>query len=203
MKELIIFGAGGHAKVVADLAIQTGYKIRGFLDDHPTAPSCLDYPILGCIEDCLNFPKADFALGIGNNAVRKRIMEQFHLNFPILIHPRATVSPFSTVGAGTVVMAGAVINPCSEIGQGCIINTCASVDHDCCIGDYVHISVGAHVAGTVTIRDDAWIGAGATISNNIKIANKCMIGAGAVVITDIRELGTYVGVPAKKLKSSN
>ncbi len=197
MKELIIFGAGGHAKVVADLAIQTGYKIRGFLDDHPTAPSCLDYPILGCIEDCLNFPKADFALGIGNNAVRKRIMEQFHLNFPILIHPRATVSPFSTVGAGTVVMAGAIVNACATIGQGCVINTAAVVEHDCTIGDFTLLAPHSTVCGGTSIGSECWIGAGSTVNNGLQICNAATVGSGAAVTKSITQAGTYVGVPAK------
>ena len=80
------------------------------------------------------------------------------------------------------------------------MNTCASVDHDCCLGDYVHVSVGAHVAGTVIIGNSTWIGAGAVVNNNLHITDSCMIGAGAVVINDIVERGTYVGVPARKLK---
>ena len=83
---------------------------------------------------------------------------------------------------------------------GCIINTCASVDHDCVLEDFVHVAVGAHVAGTVSIGAGTWIGAGATVSNNLQICGGCMIGAGAVVIKSITESGTYVGVPAEKIK---
>ena len=97
-------------------------------------------------------------------------------------------------------MAGAVINPGAQIGIGCIINTSSSVDHDCVVEDYVHISVGAHLSGTVRVGKGTWIGAGAIVSNNINICGGCMIGAGAVVIKDIAEPGTYVGVPAKKLR---
>ena len=105
-----------------------------------------------------------------------------------------------TLGTGTLVAAGAVINPGAVIGDGCIINTCASVDHDCVLEDFVHRAVGAHVAGTVSIGAGTWIGAGATVSNNLQICGGCMIGAGAVVIKSITESGTYVGVPAEKIK---
>ncbi|MBQ7830913.1 MAG: acetyltransferase, partial [Clostridia bacterium] len=103
------------------------------------------------------------------------------------------------VGAGTAIMAGAVINPCSKLGKGVILNTCSSVDHDCIIGNYCHIAVGVHVAGTVTLGEKVWLGVGATIKNNVNICADCMIGAGAVVVKDIMESGTYIGVPAKKM----
>lgn len=92
------------------------------------------------------------------------------------------------------------MNPGAVIGKGCIINTCASVDHDCRVEDFVHVSVGAHVAGTVRIGERTWVGAGATVSNNVRICDDCMIGAGAVVVKDIMERGTYVGVPAERIK---
>ena len=97
-------------------------------------------------------------------------------------------------------MAGVVINPGAQIGKGCIINTSSSVDHDCQIEDYVHISVGAHLSGTIEVGERTWIGAGATVSNNVNICGGCTIGAGAVVVKDITESGTYVGVPAKKIR---
>ena len=137
------------------------------------------------------------------NMYENLLFELKLLHIVSLVHPSAVIAPNVKIGVGTVVMAGAVINPWTKIGQGCIINTCASVDHDCRIGDFVHVSVGAHVAGTVIIGDNTWVGAGATVSNNIEIVEDCMIGAGAVVIADITEHGTYVGVPAKKLKNNN
>ena len=104
------------------------------------------------------------------------------------------------VSQRTVRKTGIEIHPGAVIGDGCIINTCASVDHDCVLEDFVHIAVGAHVAGTVSIGAGTWIGAGATVSNNLQICGGCMIGAGAVVIKSITESGTYVGVPAEKIK---
>ena len=97
-------------------------------------------------------------------------------------------------------MANAVINPCAKIGRHCIISSAAVVEHDNTIEDYAHISVGAKLGGTVSIGEQTWVGIGAVVSNNISICPRCMIGAGAVVIHDIKESGTYVGVPARKIK---
>ena len=202
MNNLVIVGASGHGKVVADIAEKIGYTDIVFLDDNPNVEACGIYNVVGSCKQALSYKNADFIVAIGNSKVRRRVQSELiemGVHIVSLIHPNAVIATGVRIGIGTVVMAGAVINPCTEIGQGCIVNTCASVDHDCRIGDYVHVSVGAHVAGTVIIGDNTWIGAGATVSNNIEIVADCMIGAGAVVISKISELGTYVGVPARKM----
>jgi sugar O-acyltransferase (sialic acid O-acetyltransferase NeuD family) len=146
---------------------------------------------------------ADFFVAIGNGVVRRKIqtmLEENGASVATLIHPRAVVAQDVSVGRGTVIMAGAVVNPGAVIGCGNIVNTCASVDHDCCIGDYIHIAVGARICGMVRLEDDSWIGAGAVIIQNLSVCAGCIIGAGAVVVKSITEQGTYVGVPAKKVK---
>lgn len=200
MKNIVIMGASGHGKVVADIAKRLGYDDISFLDDNKTGDFC-GYSIKG---GCCRFSDydCDFAVAIGNATVREMLMKQLFdagKKVPALIHPGAVVADGVSIGEGTVVVAGAVINPCAELGKGCIINTCSSVDHDCVIGDYAHISVGAHIAGTVCVGKGAWIGAGATVSNNITICPEALVGAGAVVVKDINESGTYIGVPAKKI----
>ena len=198
MNRLIIIGASGHGKVVADIAKKTGYIDIVFLDNNRSITLCAGYPVLGPVSIAREL-EGDLFVAIGNPDVRRRIMEQYpNRLFPILIHPYAVIAENVTIGEGTVVMAGAVVNPYVDIGKGAIINTASSIDHDCIIRDYCHISVGAHIAGTVSIGDGTWIGAGATVSNNINICSGCMIGAGAVVVRDIDEPGVYIGVPAKK-----
>ncbi|MGN8753404.1 acetyltransferase [Blautia sp. HCP3S3_C4] len=200
MKKLVIIGASGHGKVVADIARKNGCSEIVFFDDDESIHECGGYPIIGKSSEAGTID-SDVIIGIGNAGVRKRIQESVDENKIVtLIHPDAVVADDVVIGAGTVVMAGAVINPGTHIGKGCIINTCSSVDHDCKVGDYVHISVGSHLCGTVNVGDRTWIGAGATVSNNISICPDCMIGAGAVVIKNIEEAGTYVGVPVKKIK---
>lgn len=201
MKKLVIIGAGGHGKVIADIAVKNGYKDIVFLDDNDDVNECGGYPVIGKIYEANNI-NADFVIGIGNASVRKRIQESIDENKIVtLIHPNAVVADDVAIGSGTVIMAGAVINVGTIIGKGCIINTCSSVDHDCKVGDYVHISVGSHLCGTVVVEDETWIGAGATVSNNVSVCSECMIGAGAVVIKNIEESGTYVGVPAKLINN--
>lgn len=195
MNKLIIIGASGHGKVIADIALKNGYKDIVFLDDDEQIDSCAGFRVVGKTSDAIDM-EGDKVVAIGNAVIRKRISTQ--INTVTLIHPDAVISRRVEIGEGSVIMAGAVINSDAQIGKGCIINTGSSVDHDCIIGDFVHVSVGAHVAGTCHIGEKTWIGAGATISNNVNICSNCMIGAGAVVVKDINEPGTYIGVPAER-----
>lgn len=194
---LLIVGASGHGKVVADIAKFCGYTEIVFLDNNPELKECAGYPVLGP-DTMTNELEGDVFVAVGNSGVRRKLMNRdVGRIFPVLIHPSAVLAKGTEIGIGTVIMAGAVINPGVKIGKGVIINTCSSVDHDCEVGDYSHISVGAHLGGTVNVRQATWIGAGATVSNNVNICSNVIIGAGAVVINDIEEEGTYIGVPAK------
>lgn len=203
MKELIIIGAGGHGKVIADIAYSNGYKEISFIDD--TKKSFDNYQVVGTTKDIDKFDsnKYEFIIAIGNNKIRKKIQKKLiskGLNVTTLIHPSAVISPSVIIRKGTVIMANCVINAGSIIGEGCIINTASTIDHDCIIHDYVHISPGVHIAGTVEIKERTWIGIGSSIKNNIKICEDCIFGAGSVVIKDIFNSGTYVGIPVKKIK---
>ena len=199
--KLTIIGASGHGKVVADIATHCGYNQIEFLDDNDAVTQCSCWPVMGKTDKVSEIDN-DLFIAIGNASIRKRFMEQFaSKHFVTLVHPDAVIARSVWIGVGTVVMAGTVINSDTKIGNGCIINTCSSVDHDCSVADFVHISVGAHLCGTVRVGDSTWVGAGATVSNNVDICEKCIIGAGTVVIKDIHEPGTYVGVPARKIKN--
>ena len=199
---LIIIGASGHGKVVADIAKHT-YEEIVFLDNDISLTSCAGYPVLGTDEK-INELDGDVFIAVGNARIRKKLMERFSdRNFPALIHSDAVIADDVVIGAGSVVMAGAVINPSAKIGKGCIVNTCSSIDHDCIVEDYCHVSVGAHLCGTVSIGENVWVGAGSTVSNNISICSNTTIGAGAVVVKDIIEEGTYVGVPTRRMNNSN
>lgn len=198
MKKLVIIGASGHGKVIADIAVKNGYEEIVFLDDDVSIKECAGFPVVGKTSEA-KYIEGDKIVAIGNAKIRERIQGELK-NIVTLIHPSAVISRRVEIGEGTVVMAGAVINSDAVIGKGCIINTGASVDHDCRIADFVHVSVGAHVAGTCVIGEKTWIGAGATVSNNVNICGNCMIGAGAVVVKNIVEAGSYVGLPAKKIK---
>ena len=202
--KLTIIGASGHGKVVADVASKIGYDEIEFLDDKfgniDFSFSCDKWLVVGKTVT-VNEIQNDLFCAIGNSKIRKMFMEKYcDKHFVTLIHPDAVIAKSVKIDVGTVIMAGAIINPSSKIGKGCIINTSSSVDHDCVVGDYCHVAVGSHIAGTVNVGAGTWIGAGATVSNNINICDNCMIGAGAVIVKDITESGTYIGVPAKKMK---
>ena len=205
MKKLVIIGASGHGKVIADIAFLTGYDQVDFLDDNPAVKMVEKYNVLGARTLAAKLARegCDFVVGIGNATIREKIQKEIETagcNVVTLIHPSAVVSYDVQLGKGTVVMANAVINAGTVIGEGCIINTCASVDHDNVIGAYSHISVGTQTAGTVSLGERCWLGIGAVVSNNISVVADCMIGAGAVVIKDVDDRVTVAGVPAKVIK---
>lgn len=203
MKKLVILGASGQGKVLADIALNTEkYDRIIFLDDELSKKTCMGFPVEGTFADFKNYDNAEFIVATGNSKIREIWMNKLAragAELALLIHPAATVSKFSCIGSGTVVMAGAVINANAEIGQGVIVNTCSSIDHDCKIGNYSHVSVGAHLAGSVMVGQHTWIGIGAIVRNNISICDNCLIGAGAVVVKDITLSGTYIGIPAKRM----
>lgn len=202
-EQVIVIGASGHGKVVADIVRRSGDTLLGFLDDNETLPpEIAGIPVLGKVADYIKYPDVSFIVGIGNSAIREKIVHQLsNVHWYTAIHPSAVISALDTrIGAGSVIMANAVINPSAHIGKHCIINTAAVAEHDNRVGDFSHISVGAKLGGTVSIGTHTWVGIGATVSNNVSICDHCMIGAGAVVIRDIKESGTYVGVPARKIK---
>ena len=202
-EKVIIIGAGGLGKVIADIVMKSGDTVLGFLDDSVSLPQdILGIPILGKVEEYTKYPNAAFIKGIGSSAVREKISHILEgVRFYTAIHPTAVISELGTqIGEGSVVMANAVVNPSAHIGKHCIINTTAVAEHDNCIGNFSHISVGAKLGGNVKLGAHTWVGIGSTVSNNITICDRCMIGAGAVVINDIKESGTYVGVPARKIK---
>ena len=196
MNRLLIYGASGHGKVIADIAKKGGYSDILFYDDDREKEQIGEYKILH------DFPEGDFdaIIAVGDNKTRQILSEKLEDRLVTLIHPSAVVADDVTIGKGTVIMAQAVINPGTKIGKGVIINTCSSVDHDNVIEDFVHISVDAHTAGTVMIKNRTFIGIGASVTNNISISEDVIIGAGAAVVKDINEKGVYAGVPAKRIK---
>lgn len=201
-EKVIIIGASGHGKVVADIIKKSGDTIVGFLDDNPDLDETfLGFPVLGKIEKFQDYKNSKFVIAIGNANIREKIAESMNgVKWYTAIHPSAQISEIVTsIGEGTVVMANAVINSGARIGRHCIINSGAIVEHDNQIEDFVHISVGTKLAGTVHVGKSSWIGIGTVVNNNLSICERCMIGAGAVVVRNIKEPGTYVGVPARRL----
>ncbi|ORL63667.1 acetyltransferase [Pseudomonas putida] len=203
MKKLAVLGASGHGKVVADTAESCGWTEIVFFDDAwPSRVVNGSWPVVGTSDDLLaqiqNFDGVIVA--IGNNAVRQAklfALLQSGAILATLVHPAACVSRYATVGGGTVIFAGAVLNAGASIGMGGILNTGCSVDHDCDLAESVHVSPGARLAGGVHIGDRTWIGIGACVKQMVTIGSDVLVGAGAAVVNDLVGGVTVVGVPAR------
>lgn len=203
---LIIIGSGGHGRVAANIAFKMKkWEHIYFLDDNKNIKSIAGIEVVGSTDDVGKYIKDyDIFVAIGDNHTREKLQKRLETEgagIPVLIHPDAIIADYVEIGAGTILVAGVIINCGSVIGKGCIINTSATVDHDNIIEDYVHISPGVHLGGTVKIGKGTWVGIGAVVTNNITISSGCLIGAGAVAIKDIKEAGVYISLPARKMEN--
>ena len=200
-ESVVLIGGSGHARSLIDCVQSSGGEVVGILDDGlEIGDSVLGIPVLGTIEDCEKYREYAFLIAIGDNGIRTRIAESVDLNWYTAIHPAAEVSRYAQVGPGTVVMANAVINSCAVVGKHCIINTAAIVEHDNLLEDFVHLTPRVALGGGVHIEKGTHVGIGAVVRDNQTICGGCVIGAGAVVVKHITEPGTYVGIPARRLK---
>ena len=207
MRKLLIIGAGGHGAVVANVADEMEvFTEIAFLDDGEIL-QCLRFPVIGKTQDISQYVQEyEFFVAIGNGVTRKKVMENIQAlggTIATLIHPKAVIAKGVTFGEGTVVMAGAVIEPRAQVGKGCIVNTLASLNHDSKMGDYTHISAGVVIGAIVTLGEHVFVGIGAIVISNVNVCSQAFIGAGCVVIKDINEVGTYVGVPAKRITKND
>ena len=204
MSGLLIIGAGGHGKVVADTALLLGWENVAFLDDRvATIGLPLDLPIVGTLRELTAQRRAysSAIVAIGDAKLRLELTERCRRSgFEVvsIVHPMAYVSKFASIGAGCVAFAQSAINAGVKVGDACIVNTGATVDHDCLIGHGVHICPGAHLAGDVRVGDRSWIGIAAAIRQGITIGRDATAGAGAVVVADVADDSTVVGVPARE-----
>lgn len=196
-REVNLYGASGHAKVVKEIVEACGGTVGCLYDDAPACGSLLGAPVVRAADAMVAGP---LIISIGSNRVRRLISARYPLEYARAIHPQAVVSPSATVGDGSVVMPGAVIGADARIGRHCIINTGASVDHECRIGDFAHISPRAALCGNVTVGEGAWVGAGATVIPGVSIGPWAMVGAGATVVTDIPAGAVAVGTPARVIR---
>ncbi|MGL5053239.1 MAG: acetyltransferase [Cetobacterium sp.] len=205
--EIVIIGAGGHAKVVVDIVekrkelLKENISIYGVIDDNFSQENFLGYKHLGKISEIVklhNWQNKKYIIAIGSNEVRKKISKENEVEYATLIHPTAIISSYVKIGMGTVVMAGVVVNSSVEVGIHSILNSSSTIDHDCKIGNYTHISPSVTLAGEVKIGNESWIGIGSTVIQGIEIGNSVIIGAGSVVIKDIADKKKAYGVPAKE-----
>ena len=200
-KKIVLFGAGGHAKVVIDAAIRTNRQIHRLFDSDATKEGNL---LLGFNVEAYRTPSdisddVEFIVTIGNNVFRRQWFLQLSKHAPasILIHPSAVISHFCNIEAGTIILGRAIVNSDAHIGSNVIVNTGALIEHDCNIGNHSHVASGATLCGGVSVGECTLIGAGSTVTSGVKIGNNVVIGAGSVVINDAPDGATISGNPAR------
>jgi UDP-perosamine 4-acetyltransferase len=208
-KRVVVVGAGGHAKVIADLLRASGWSIVGCTDRDPTPRAVNGMDVLGTEDEVLpvlreaGIDKAFVALG--DNRLRRKVVAKVAaagFGFVNAIGRSAIVSPSAIVAHGCAIMEGAVVNAGAEIGAFAIVNTNTSIDHDCVVGSFAHVAPGSALAGCVRVGDGAFLGVGTRVVPQVEIAAGAIVGAGAVVARSIETAGTWVGVPAKLIKAS-
>jgi len=208
--KLVIWGASGHARVVAEIVrLLDRYEIVGFIDDiHPErlGSTFAGSRIIGSNElDILSSQGVEAVfIAVGDCHHRMRLAQlsgQKKFSFPTFVHPHVVLGLEMTIGEGTVIMAGSIIGTGTSIGRNVIINTSASIDHDCVLGDGVHIGPGVHIAGHVEVGDETFIGIGSAVRDHLKIGRQTTIGAGSVVVKNLPDAVLAFGVPARVIKN--
>lgn len=203
MKEICIFGAGGHTRSLISLLNNCGFKIAGIYDDSFNSEAVEfinSIEIVGSLSS-YNLIKP-VVLSFGNNDKRKKLFRKYYKNLchKTICHPTSFIDETVDFGESNFVFANAVINSNAKIGNNNIINTGSIIEHEVIIGSNNHIAVGSIICGRSIIGNDCFLGAGCVIIDKINICDGVTIGAGAIVVKSIYEPGTYVGVPAKKIK---
>lgn len=208
MKPLMLIGGGGHCKSVIEAAESAGREILGILDTpDKVGQKILGYPVIGTDSDIPPLAvKADFILTVGHikdSSVRRnlsQLVKQAGGKLGTVIASTAHVSRHAEIGAGTVVLHGAMVNAAAVIGENCIVNTLANIEHDTEIGDFCHISTGAMVNGGCKIGHDVFLGSQSVMLNGAEIPEGCVVAAGSFVRKTIRAKGIYAGNPAILMK---
>jgi sugar O-acyltransferase (sialic acid O-acetyltransferase NeuD family) len=205
-EEFLIFGAGGHARVVIASLFSQGLRLIKIFDDDSAKKNTV---LLGCsvfgtrqalVEYQQKNKQARLIVAIGVDRVRKKIYQELiaqGVEMGQAIHADTSIAPGVILGKGLMIMARAVVNPDAQIGNNVIINTGVIIEHDCMIGNHSHIAPGAVLCGGVKVGGLTLIGAGAVVLPGIQIGHNCVVAAGAVVCEDVADGSTVMGIPAK------
>lgn len=193
---MLIYGAGGHAKMVLSILAACGKQVNAVFDDDQqrTALQCKH---IVCGYDPLLRPDDVLIIAIGNNHDRRRVAEGILHSFGTAIHPTAIVDPSVHMGWGTVIVHNAVVQVDCRIGNHAIINTATIVDHECILDDFVHIGPGATLCGGVRVGECTLVGAGSVVLPQVHIGRECVIGAGSVVVGNVPDYAKVAGNPAR------
>lgn len=203
MNKLLIIGAGGHGRSVANVASRTKkWETISFLDDNLVGQKINGFQVIDNILNGINSEyEFDYFVAIGDNHQREHyqtLLLKKNKNVATIIDNSVILGMESSIGVGTVIMPGVIVNCNADIHMGSIINSGAVIEHDCTIGEYTHISPRVCLAGGVSIGRCTWLGIGSVIKNDIKINENIIVGAGSVVVKDLLSEGVYFGIPARR-----
>lgn len=196
MDEIILVGAGGHARSCIDVIELLGqYKIAGMVEkDENYWDENLEYPILGTDDDLSELRKkyslSLVTLGQIKTPARRiklfQRLQELNFHFPVIISPRAYVSKHAQIGKGTIILHDVIVNVNARVGKNCIVNNKALIEHDAIVGDHCHIATGAILNGGVNVGSRSFVGSGVVTKHSVSIGNDCIIGAGVVVKSDFK-----------------
>jgi len=196
MKDISIYGAGGHCYAIVELIRSSGkYTPKAIYDDSSTTDSILGISVQSDRNQLISGDA--LCMAIGNNEARKKLVAQLPMEYPSFVHASAVVYPSATIGQGTMIFPLAVIDAAVQIGNHCIINNHATVSHNVIIEDFAHVAIQAAIAGGVIIGEGTLVGAGSIILPDVKIGRWATIGAGAVVTKDVADHAVVFGNPAR------
>lgn len=197
---MLLYGAGGHARVLISILNALNLSPLAVFDDDPAKQLVHGIPVVGPYNP--NFqPEVPLLLAVGDNAARCQLAKVIVHPFGIIIHPSAVVDSSVTLGAGTVVVHRAVVQANAHLGQHVIVNTGASVDHDCVLGQFVQVAPGAVLCGNVTVGEGTLIAAGAVVVPGTYIGRWVIVGAGAVVTRNVPDGAVVWGNPSRVIRS--
>ena len=192
----LIYGGGGHSRVVISILEKLGINIIGIFDNNSNLKCQKNIPFLGPYNSQFD-SNSKLLITIGDNNVREKISQTIQHPIGLIIDPDAKINKEVVIGEGSQIITSSTINVGTIIGKHCIINTNSSIDHDCKINDFVHISPGVTICGGVSIGRSTMVGAGTTILPNVKVGKNVVIGAGSLVNKNIPDETKVLGTPAK------
>ncbi len=211
MNQLVIIGSGGFARELAWLwqgCRDSGMDVPeliGFISDDQSASSWNNIPRLG--DDTwavANLSReVQYVIGIGKAALRRKLAhfyDSHNFTAATLVHPSARIGTHTQVGAGSIICAGCTLTVDIQVGNHVLCNLHCTIGHDTTIGDFSVLSPGVHLSGNTTLGHSVEIGTGGSTIPGVIISQEIILGAGAVVNKNLMESGTYVGIPARKIR---
>ena len=204
--QMVIIGAGGHAVSVAETVVAAGYELVAFVSNDSHGQEILGRPVLEQIPENHIAGGGFLAIAIGDNSVRERVWLELRASvdadrLPALIHPSASISQFAVIGAGTVVLQGAIVASAANVGVGCLLNSGSITEHECQVGDFASLGPNTTLGGRVTIGQRSAISIGATVKHGVVIGDDTVVGAQSYVYSDLDAEIVAFGIPARVQRS--